>query len=175
MTTNSRFLTRSGGLAAIGLGVFAAAFAHAQSSAQEAGPPSEIAPHEGVAPPVDRTIRDAFRDAFYLGTAGDMPGRYSDEELELAQSQFGFLTPENCMKPALVHPGEDAWRFDRSDALVDWCIAADLKIHGHTLVWHAQTNDWFFRDSDWLRIVGPEFITLAFKFAHEADPDAVLY
>lgn len=23
-----------------------------------------------------------------------------------------------------------------------------LAVHGHTLVWHAQTNDWFFRDGD---------------------------
>jgi GH35 family endo-1,4-beta-xylanase/uncharacterized membrane protein len=30
------------------------------------------------------------------------------------------------------------------------------------------------RDSQWLRTIGPEFITLAFKFAHEADPDAEL-
>jgi GH35 family endo-1,4-beta-xylanase len=31
------------------------------------------------------------------------------------------------------------------------------------------------RNSQWLRTVGPEFLTLAFKFAHDADPDAKLY
>ena len=31
------------------------------------------------------------------------------------------------------------------------------------------------RNSQWLRTVGPEFLTLAFKFAREADPDAKLY
>lgn len=31
------------------------------------------------------------------------------------------------------------------------------------------------RNSLWLQALGPEFLTLAFKFAHEADPDATLY
>ena len=130
------------------------------------------------------------------------------------------------MKPALVHPSEDTWRFERTDALVQWCADNNLAVHGHTLVWHAQTNPWFFRDGDkvavtkrlkdhistlvgrykgkiqgwdvvneaindggnaqtaqtenlrnssWFQALGPEFLTLAFKFAHEADPDAKLY
>lgn len=32
----------------------------------------------------------------------------------------------------------------------------------------------FFRESPWFRILGEEYIALAFRFAHEADPDAVL-
>ena len=31
------------------------------------------------------------------------------------------------------------------------------------------------RNSAWLQAIGPEFLTLAFKFAHQADPDATLY
>jgi len=31
------------------------------------------------------------------------------------------------------------------------------------------------RKSEYYRIIGPEFIELAFKFAHEADPDALLF
>lgn len=31
------------------------------------------------------------------------------------------------------------------------------------------------RDSKLMQLLGQEFLTLAFKFAHEADPDAVLY
>ncbi|MGH7139991.1 MAG: endo-1,4-beta-xylanase, partial [Pirellulales bacterium] len=37
----------------------------------------------------------------------------------------------------------------------------------------AQTEN--LRNSSWMRAVGPEFISLAFKFAHEADPEAELY
>ena len=36
-------------------------------------------------------------------------------------------------------------------------------------------DDGSFRQSPWYRAIGPEFIKLAFQFAHEADPDAELY
>lgn len=172
------------------------------------------------------TIKDVYKDHFLLGTAGDLPGGYSDLELSLVKREFGIVTPENCLKPGPVHPGETTWRFERPDALVKWCADNKIAIHGHTLVWHAQTSNWFFRDDDravltqrlkdhistlvgrykgkirswdvvneaindggnaqtaqnenlrdsaWLRGLGPEFVTLAFKFAHEADPDAKLY
>jgi endo-1,4-beta-xylanase len=37
----------------------------------------------------------------------------------------------------------------------------------------AQTEN--LRNSSWLRTIGPDFLTTAFKFAHQADPDAKLY
>jgi GH35 family endo-1,4-beta-xylanase len=179
-----------------------------------------------TAPAVDQNgpiIKDVYRKHFLIGTAGDFPGNYSDAERTLAGTHFNVLTPENCMKPALVHPQEDAWRFERTDALVKFAEENGLAVHGHTLVWHAQTNDWFFRGGDkaiiterlrnhihtlvgrykgkvegwdvvneaindrpdprtenlrnsqWLQTLGPEFLTLAFKLAHEADPKAKLY
>ncbi|MGB7329320.1 MAG: endo-1,4-beta-xylanase, partial [Rubripirellula sp.] len=133
---------------------------------------------------------------------------------------------ENCMKPERVHPEEKTWRFEQPDALVQWATDNKMSVHGHTLVWHAQTRDWFFGDGDrevvtqrmkdhintlvgrykgnirswdvvneaindggnqetgqtenlrnskWMQTIGPEFLTLAFKFAHDADPDAILY
>ncbi len=172
------------------------------------------------------TIKEVYQKHFLIGTAGDLPGNYSREELDLVKANFNIVTPENCMKPGPIHPREDAWRFERADALVKWCTDNHIAIHGHTLVWHSQTNDWFFRDgekaavtqrlkehittlvgrykgkiqgwdvvneaindggnartaktenlrnSPWLKTLGPDFIPLAFKFAHEADPKAKLY
>jgi GH35 family endo-1,4-beta-xylanase len=175
---------------------------------------------------IDRVIRDAFHDAFRVGLAGDVPASYSDDELLLAAAHFNAITPENCMKPEPVHPQEDRWQFNRSDALVEWAERNQLSVHGHTLVWHAQTPEWFFNDGDkaavtqrmkdhihtlvgrykgriqswdvvneaihdggnaetgttealrnskWLQSMGPDYLTLAFQFAHEADPEATLY
>ncbi|TWU08487.1 endo-1,4-beta-xylanase [Stieleria varia] len=175
---------------------------------------------------IDRLIKDAFQDSFRIGTAGDFPARYSDQELQVASEHFNAVTPENCMKPERVHPQESTWRFEQPDALVQWATENKMSVHGHTLVWHAQTDDWFFRDGDrevvkqrmkdhidtlvgrykgkiqswdvvneaindggnqetgqtenlrnskWMQALGPEFLTLAFKFAHAADPDAILY
>lgn len=183
-------------------------------------------PAPAVEVKMDRVIKDAFQDAFRIGMAGDVPVGYSDEELLLATKHFSAVTPENCMKPEPVHPEEGRWRFERTDALVEWAEQNKLSIHGHTLVWHAQTPDWFFRDGDkatvtqrlkdhiqalvgrykgkvqswdvvneaihdggnaetettealrnskWMQLLGPEYLTLAFQFAHEADPDATLY
>lgn len=175
---------------------------------------------------IDRLIKDAFKNSFLIGMAGDLPVRYSEAELDLAAEHFNAITPENCMKPERLHPSEDGWQFGQSDALVEWGQANNMSIHGHTLVWHAQTPRWFFegedkevirkrmqqhietlvgrykgklqswdvvneaindggdqetattenlRDSNWLKSLGPEFLTLAFQYTHAADPDAVLY
>lgn len=172
------------------------------------------------------SIKDAYAKSFLIGMAGDIPGGYSDVELGLVRENFTAVTPENCMKPAPIHPDEDTWQFERPDALVKWCEENHIAVHGHTLVWHAQTGNWFFaggdkakvterlknhisgvvghfkgrirswdvvneaindggdektaqtenlRNSQWLRNAGPEFLTIAFKAAHEADPDVHLY
>ena len=69
-------------------------------------------------------------------------------EKGLVKENFNIVTPENCMKPGPVHPGENSRSFKRADALVKWCADNKIAVHGHTLVWHAQTNPWFFRDGD---------------------------
>ena len=40
-----------------------------------------------------------------------------------------------------------------------------------------ENGDWTvcLRDTQWLRSIGPEYVAMAFQFAHEADPDALLY
>jgi hypothetical protein len=191
--------------------------------------PAEAAKPKDTPPAVDKkgpALKDVYKNHFLVGMAGDLPGNYSEPELALVTGHFNVVTPENCMKPGPVHPGEDRWSFDRPDALVKWCLDHKLAVHGHTLVWHSQTNPWFFgggekeavtkrmkdhittlvgrykgkirgwdvvneaiadggnadtaktenlRNSPWLKAVGSEYLTLAFQFAHDADPDAKLY
>lgn len=193
------------------------------SSVRPAVAPSAAGTTDGAVP----ALKDVFKDHFLIGMAGDLPGNYSETELKLVRRQFNAATPENCMKPGLVHPSEGHWRFERTDAFVNWCVENKITaIHGHTLLWHQQTGNWFFQGDDkavvvqrmkshidglvgrykgkilswdvvneaindggnartsqtenlrntaWLQAVGPEYLTLAFKFAHEADPAAQLY
>lgn len=49
------------------------------------------------------------------------------------------------------------------------------KIKGWDVVNEAINDDGTYRDSPWYRILGAEYIELAFRYAHEADPDAELY
>ena len=201
------FLTLAGGLLAAAVGA---------ASGQVGAAP--VAP-EGY-PGVDQngpTILQAYKGQFLIGTSGDVPGGFSDAELALLKANFNAITPENYMKPQPIHPLEDVWSFTRPDALVKWCNENGIAVHGHTLLWHSQTGNWFFeggdrdtvikrmqdhirtlvgrykgkirdwdvvneaindgaggggmegenlRQSNWLQILGPEFLTIAFKTAH---------
>lgn len=49
------------------------------------------------------------------------------------------------------------------------------KIKGWDVVNEAIEDDGSYRQSLYYKILGPEYIPLAFKYAHEADPDAELY
>ena len=86
-------------------------------------------------------------DGFALGVA--VPGaELNQAERQLLSRNFGTITPENCMKPAPVHPAEDRYDFAKADALVEMARANGLTVNGHTLVWHQQCPDWFFSDGD---------------------------
>ena len=112
----------------------------AQDPAMETAPVIEVK--------VDGTIKDAFKEAFVIGMAGDLPNRYSEEELKIAAEHFIAITPENCMKPERIHPEEMRWSFEQPDALMSWAKEHGMSAHGHTLVWHAQTPNWFFEGGD---------------------------
>lgn len=49
------------------------------------------------------------------------------------------------------------------------------KVKGWDVVNEAITDDGSWRESKLYKIIGPDFVKLAFQFAHEADPDAELY
>lgn len=49
------------------------------------------------------------------------------------------------------------------------------RIHGWDVVNEAIEDNGDYRNSDFYKILGEEFIPLAFQYAHEADPDAELY
>jgi endo-1,4-beta-xylanase len=174
-------------------------------------------------------LKDAYAGKFLIGCAGEVPGRYSPEELANIKTHYNIITPENSMKPQPTHPSEDTYNFTTPDALVKWARENNIRVWGHTLVWHAQTGRWFFqpgtngqpvtrelamdrlrqhimtvagrykgkvlgwdvvnesiadggsgetenlRQSSWYTTIGPDVLTLAFKWAHEADPGAQLY
>jgi GH35 family endo-1,4-beta-xylanase len=172
------------------------------------------------------SLKDACRGIFLIGTALDFrtANEFNATELDLIKSQFNAITPENSMKPGPVHPQENSWNWTQPDALVQFCQDNNIKTFGHTLVWHSQTNPWFFQNADrdlllarlknhihtlvgrfkgkisgwdvvneaindgsaatnsenlrssqWHQIIGPDYLTQAFKFAREADSDVPLH
>lgn len=99
-------------------------------------------------PPVQTDI-PSLADAtdIPIGTAvaeQDLTGRPA----ELLLRHFDQLTAENAMKPAVVQPAEGEFDFAPMDAILDFAVAHGLTVHGHTLVWHKSTPEWFFTTAD---------------------------
>ncbi len=93
---------------------------------------------------VSLTLKDAFKEAFVMGTA--LPdGGLSAAEWELLTTQFAAVTPENGMKPAALQPEEGRFRWQEADAMVAESVRRGLRVNGHVLIWHEQCPDWFFR------------------------------
>jgi endo-1,4-beta-xylanase len=103
----------------------------------------------------EKSLMWHFANCFAVGAA--IPGaELNQAERQLLFSNFGTVTPENCMKPAPLQPAEDRFDFAKADALVEMARANGLTVNGHTLVWHQQCPDWFFRDGD--RIASRELV-----------------
>ena len=94
-----------------------------------------------------KTLKEAYAGKFLIGCANDLSS-ITDAEAEYIKMQYDIVTPENCMKPQPIHPSEDKYNFATADAMVDWCQKNGLKVWGHTLVWHAQTPNWFFEEKN---------------------------
>lgn len=171
------------------------------------------------------TLKEAFEDKFYIGTAMNVPQilGLDKEGAALTAEHFSAIVAENCMKSEEIHPEKDRYFFDEADAFVAFGEEHGMFITGHTLVWHSQLSPWFpydeagkkvsreemiarlkdhistvvgrykgrikgwdvvneailddgsLRMTPFLEIIGEDYLELAFRFAHEADPDAELY
>ena len=86
------------------------------------------------------SLKDTFKNDFGIGTALNN-GQIEERDPAMTQlivSQFNMATPENVMKSALIHPKWDTYDFVVPDKLVAFGKKYNIKINGHTLVWHSQ-------------------------------------
>jgi len=103
-----------------------------------------------LAAPPPQSLKDAYADAFLIGTAmnADMVSGKDARAQALAVRHFNAITPENVMKAEVLHPEPGKWDFSAADAFVAFGQQHDMYLIGHTLVWHNQTPAWFFQDGD---------------------------
>jgi endo-1,4-beta-xylanase len=81
--------------------------------------------------------------SFPIGAAIDVYALANDSAYrKIAVNQFNSVTPENCFKAAYLHPEPLVFDWSQADSLVQFCIANNKRIHGHTLVWHQQLPEW---------------------------------
>ena len=181
------------------------------------------------------SLKEIWADYFLMGNIYT-PQFPNDRRGELLTHHFNVITAENIMKPDAMQPARDVFPFlnegSNQQNMMEFAVDHDLKVVGHTLVWHSQSFPWFealnpseeealaimethiqtvmsyytenfpgtviawdvvneaidprngvdpqdwrahLRDTKWLRAIGPDYIAHAFRIAHEADPEAILY
>lgn len=170
------------------------------------------------------SLREVFRNKFLIG-ASVSPTNIHSAEGEVLKKHFNSLTAENVMKMGVIHPEPNRYAWSGPDSIAAFARAHGMKFRGHTLLWHKQTPNWLFRESDgrtvskekllqrlkehifavagryrgqiyawdvlneaisddpgtfytrtpFMEICGEEFIEKIFRWAHDADPNALLF
>jgi len=107
------------------------------------------------------SLSQHYSDAFTIGTALTPDNLESEQFMQLAQRHFnGSVTIGNQLKPDFVldrsatlslaeNTGDDTdpqVSLEAAKPLLDYCLENNIPLRGHTLVWHSQTPDWFFRE-----------------------------
>lgn len=111
----------------------------------------------------DYPLKDLCNDYFKFGCGISGYNEKSsalnvDRFMEIVEAQFSSCTSTNLMKPVYIlnqnlskknlkagidEPGLD---FSSINRTLDWCMKHKVALRGHTLVWHSQTPDWFFKE-----------------------------
>ncbi len=115
-------------------------------------------------------LKDVFANDFKIGTAITPNDLSSKATMALVEKHFsGSLTAGNEMKPDSVlnkaacqayfeETGDDTVpqiSFSAAKPFLNYCQKNNIPVRVHTLVWHSQTPDWFFKegyadDGEWV-------------------------
>ena len=99
------------------------------------------------------SLKEVYGDKFYVGAAVHLNGLADETYTKNLLSQYNSITAENDMKPealldqaASQAAGEVKCDFKKMDQYCGYAVANNLKLRGHTFVWHSQTPTWFFKE-----------------------------
>ncbi len=93
-------------------------------------------------------LYEIYSKYFPIGVSVSPKNLQNPKEANLIKNEFASLTAENVMKMAPIHPEQNRYNWAPADALVNFATSNDMKMRGHTLVWHNQHPSWFFIDTD---------------------------
>ncbi|MDR0982522.1 MAG: endo-1,4-beta-xylanase [Culturomica sp.] len=113
----------------------------------------------GKASSGEKTLKDAFKNKFYIGTAMNERQIMGQDTagVTLIKAQFDAIVPENCMKSMNIHPEENRYVWDMADAYMKFGEDNNMWITGHCLIWHSQLPFWFCWDEN-RNLVSPEVL-----------------
>jgi len=91
-------------------------------------------------------LKEVYEDKFLFGNIMS-PDDFQDEDtLAMYKHHYNAVTAENIMKPVNITAAPGEYDFTEADRLVNWAVENNIKMIGHTLIWHGQSAPWLNRD-----------------------------
>ena len=113
---------------------------------------AEEEPRDFRVPAYDESIpalKDVFADSFKVGAAvNTFQLKEGSDFYKTAVKHYNVFVTENEMKPMYVNPSEGKFSFDAPDRFVAFGESVGASLRGHTLVWHNQVPDWWFKGAN---------------------------
>ncbi|MBV9182977.1 MAG: endo-1,4-beta-xylanase, partial [Acidobacteria bacterium] len=94
-------------------------------------------------PSIGQTLRDDFLVGFAT-LQQDLVGPHG----QLAARHYTSVTPGNDLKWDTTEPQEGNFNFAPGDNILAFAKAHNIKMRGHTFVWHSQVPNWVFQDAN---------------------------
>ncbi|AIE85828.1 endo-1,4-beta-xylanase [Fimbriimonas ginsengisoli] len=126
-----------------------------------------------------------FSDVDYVLGEPGKKGWAQQHKMKLRGHVLVYASDNGYTLPQWLRSSEkDLTKEQASGLLHDYILALAGRYRGKVAMWDVaneaiddrpNNNPFNLRDSLWFRKLGPEFLVLAFKWAHEADPKAQLY
>ncbi|MCR8657391.1 endo-1,4-beta-xylanase [Paenibacillus endoradicis] len=94
------------------------------------------------------SIADTYKDSFLIGNIMNANQTTDADITTMYKHHYNVMTPENDMKPQYLSSAKGVYNYTNADTLVNWAEANNIKVHGHTLVWHDQSAAWLTSGAD---------------------------
>ncbi len=98
-------------------------------------------------------LKDRFANYFRVGSVLNSGTVNNSSITAMILREFNSITFENELKPdaTLVQSGSTNTdikvSLNRAASILNFCAKNNIGVRGHTLVWHSQTPEWFFKDN----------------------------
>lgn len=91
----------------------------------------------------EQSLREAAQSAGLLVGTAVRPAQLSEAAYASTLArEFNMVEPEDALKWEVVHPERESFDFSQADQIVDFAARHNMKVRGHTLVWHRQNPRW---------------------------------
>ncbi len=96
-----------------------------------------------AATPAPHSLRDVADSAHLLIGTAVRPAHLSESAYAATMArEFNMVEPEDALKWEVLRPDAQTFDFLQADQVLDFAARHNMKVRGHTLVWHRQIPSW---------------------------------